>query len=277
MSFVKFPKINMIRAIQGLGRSSLSSKASSRSLAVFSAKTSKPSMMSSCIISRNLAGSPAAGIHTKVDTDLINFLEGEIRAEKDQSNVPKNGPGVPGFEVKAVGSRITLIRKQNEETITVKLNVNASVDAEGPSEEELEAAQAQGQSPDASMIGDMKSRPDFIVEVAKPNGRILAFNCRLYSNEELPQDQPEADKFEIEGFTILNAEDIDEDGDWSDNLYVGDAGIFDGQMYDLLMNFLDSRGIGNEFVDQMVDYATFYEHSKYINLLDNLKSFLSGK
>jgi complement component 1 Q subcomponent-binding protein len=208
---------------------------------------------------------------------LVSFLDGEIRAEKDQSNVPKSGPGVPGFEVKTVGSRITLVRKQNDETITVKLNVNGSVDTEGPSEEELEAANAQGQAPDASMIGDMKSRPDFTIEIAKPNGRILAFNCRLYTAEELPPDQPEADKFEIEGFTILNAEDIDEDGDWSDNLYVGDAGIVDGQMYDLLMNFLDSRGIGNEFVDHLIDYSTFYEHSKYINLLDDLKSFLSGK
>lgn len=281
MSFIKFGRMNILKALQSSGKtvSSLSSKASSRNLALLSGKTtSQNTLVSSCIIHhRSLAGSPGVGLHTKVDTDLVGFLENEIKAERDQSNVPKNGPGVPGFEVKAVGSRITLVRKQNDETVTVKLNVNGSVDTEGPSEEELEAAQSQGQAPDPALLGDMKSRPDFTVEVAKPNGRILAFNCRLYTTEELPPDQPEADKFEIEGFTILNAEDIDEDGDWSENIYVGDAGIVDGQMYDLLMNFLDSRGIGNEFVDHMVEYSTFYEHSRYINLLDSLKSFISGK
>ena len=231
----------------------------------------------SCIIGRNLTGSPAAGLHTKVDSDLVNFLDGEIKAEREQTNVPKNGPGIPGFEVKTNGSQIRLLRKLNDETITIRFNVNGTVDTEGPSEEDLEAAQAQGHSPDPSMLGDMKARPDFVVEVSKPNGRILAFTCRLYTDTELPADQPEADKFEIEGFTILNTEDLDEDGDWSDNHYVGDASIVDGQMYDLLMNFLDSRGIGNEFIDHLVEYSTFYEHSKYINLLDDLKSFLGDK
>ena len=217
----------------------------------------------------------SAGLHTNVDRDLVTFLEGEIQAEKEQAKMPKNGPGIPGFEIHTKGSSLTLVKKVNNETVTIKCNVNGSVDTDGPSEEELEMAQSNAQDP-AGLVGDMKARPEFVVEISKPDGQILAFNCRLYSEGEVPPDQPDADKFEIEGFTLLNAEDVDEYGDWDDTVYVGDAGIIDGQMYDLLMNFLDSRGVGNEFVDNLVEYATYYEHSRFINLLGGIKSFVSS-
>jgi complement component 1 Q subcomponent-binding protein len=223
-----------------------------------------------------MASDVAAGLHTKVDKDLVTFLDGEVEAEKQQHQPPKAGPGIPGFEVKAQKARIMLTKKFKDETITIKFNINGTV---GTEEEDLDdAGEQQGENPDPNILaGDMKSRPDFVVEIAKPNGRILAFTCRLYSPSEIPPDQPDADRYEIEGFGVLNAEDIDEDGDWAVDTYVGDGGIIDGQMYDLLMNYLDSRGLGNEFVDHLVDFTTYYEHNQYINLLDNLKSFLSGK
>lgn len=230
----------------------------------------------SCFVTQRMVSGATAGIHTNVDRDLVTFLDSEIEAEKKQAKLPKSGPGVPGFELKTKGSTLTLTKKVDGETITVKLNVNGSVDPDGPSEEEMEEM-SQSSSQETPLAGDMKARPEFVVEISKPDGQILAFNCRLYSESELPPDQPDADKFEIEGFALLNAEDVDEDGDWDENLYVGDAGIVDGQMYDLLMNFLDSRGIGNEFVDNLVDYATYYEHSRFVDLLSGIKSFLAAK
>jgi complement component 1 Q subcomponent-binding protein len=229
-----------------------------------------------CRITCRSASGASAGIHTNVDRDLVTFLDGEIQAEREQARVPKNGPGVPGFQITSKGSSLTLVRKLNNETITVRMNVNGSVDTEGPTDEEMELQQAN-QQPDAMPLGDMRAKPDFVVEISKSDGQILAFNCRPYADSELPADQPDADKFEIEGFTLLRAEDVDEYGDWDENLYVGDAGIVDGQMYDLLMNFLDSRGIGNEFVDNLIDYATYYEHTRFIELLSGIKSFVSTK
>ena len=223
-------------------------------------------------MTQRAASGASAGIHTTVDRDLVTFLDGEIAAEKEQMKLPRNGPGVPGFEVTAKGSSLTLVKKLGSETITVKTNVNGSVDTEGPEEGEL----GEGHGPQ-DVAGDMKARPDFAVEISKQDGQILAFNCRLYAESELPPDQPDADKFEIEGFALLNAEDVDEYGDWDEDLYVGDAAIVDGQMYDLLMNLLDSRGIGNEFVDNLVDYATYYEHSRFVDLLVGVKTFLSDK
>ena len=45
-------------------------------------------------------------------------------------------------------------------------------------------------------------------------------------------------------------------------------------LYDMLMDMLDERGIDDTFVNNMVDFATSYEHKQYIEFLDKLKSVI---
>ena len=227
--------------------------------------------MCTCSSCRRLATGSPLGLHTKVDKDLSVFLKSEVDAERQLSKAPKHGPGVPGFEVETKGANVTLTRKQASETIVVKFNVNGVLDTEDPEPSET----SEGQPP----MPDMRARPDFVVEVSKPNGRILAFTCRLIEEDPsqegaAAQEGPQDDKFEIESFTVLNAEEIDEEGDWDENIYMADGAIIDGQMYDLLLGFLESRGINNDFIEAFMDYATFYEHSNYIGLLEKLRDFV---
>lgn len=58
---------------------------------------------------------------------------------------------------------------------------------------------------------------------------------------------------------------------------MGDGALIDGQFYDLLMDYLDERGIGTEFAENLVDFATYYEHEQYIGLLDKIKNFITNK
>lgn len=225
--------------------------------------------MCTCSACRRLASGSPLGLHTKVDKDLAVFLKSEVEAEKQLSKVPKNGPGIPGFEVKTEGANVTLTKKAGQELVTVKFNVNGVLDTEDEPSEPVE-----GQEPP---MPDMRARPDFVVEISKPNGRILAFTCRLIPDEPMEQgaqEGPSEDKFEIESFTVLNAEEIDEDGDWDENIYMADGAIIDGQMYDLLLNYLESRGINSEFIEFFMDYATHYEHNNYIGLLEKLRDFV---
>jgi len=218
-----------------------------------------------------------ASLHTEGDKELSLFLKEEIAAEKQINKTPKHGPGVPGFDVSANGSNITLTKKLNDEVITIRVNVNGVIDdIEGPESE----FDANPNKPDQPPPTDLKARPDFAVEIKKPSGRSLVFNCRLYGDEAHldPEVQDEkGDKFEIEHFSILNKEDVDETGEWDENVYLGEGNIIDGQLYDLLMNYLDERGIGIEFAEHLVDFTTHYEHTQYLNLLENLKSFVEGK
>lgn len=48
-------------------------------------------------------------------------------------------------------------------------------------------------------------------------------------------------------------------------------------LYDLLMNYLEEKGITNEFADKLVGLSTSYEHASYISLLESLSKFASGK
>lgn len=48
-------------------------------------------------------------------------------------------------------------------------------------------------------------------------------------------------------------------------------------LYALLMNYLEDRGIDGEFLNQLVDFSTTYEHKKYVGLLEDLKAFVESK
>ncbi|KAI1287586.1 Complement component 1 Q subcomponent-binding protein, mitochondrial [Halotydeus destructor] len=233
---------------------------------------------STCLCSKRFTGN-AVGVNVS-DKELSDFLSDEIKAEKQMTKLPQHGPGVPGFDVKTNGSNITLSRKINDETVTVKFNVNGTVDTEGPDDETQEAALEKGGQPET---GEMVAKPDFTVEVRKPSGKALVFACRLFGNDEdevpenLKGEEEKGDQFEIESFGILNKDDIDEFGEWDDNVYLGDGRIIDGQLYDLLMNYLDERGIGVEFAQHLMQFSTHYEHGQYVNLLENVKHFVEGK
>jgi complement component 1 Q subcomponent-binding protein len=52
-----------------------------------------------------------------------------------------------------------------------------------------------------------------------------------------------------------------------------DCSVLDGQLYDILLNLLEERGMGEEFANELADFATSYEHLQYIKLLEKLKDF----
>ena len=48
-------------------------------------------------------------------------------------------------------------------------------------------------------------------------------------------------------------------------------------LYDHLMVSLGERGIDNQFVSQLVDAITDYEHACYIKTLEDMQSFFKKK
>lgn len=109
----------------------------------------------------------------------------------------------------------------------------------------------------------MKSRPAFTVDVNK-GGKTLSFGCSFLPPEEGGKEASE--DFQIDEFAI-------HDGDWNENVYTVDCSVLDGQLYDILLNLLEERGLGEEFANELAEFATSYEHLQYINLLEKLKDF----
>lgn len=73
---------------------------------------------------------------TNVLKDLSNFLNEEIKLETESRKSRNDLPKVSGFDLKTDGPNVTLTKKFNDEEVTVKLNVNGSLDNSEPNIEQ---------------------------------------------------------------------------------------------------------------------------------------------
>lgn len=148
-----------------------------------------------------------------------------------------------------------LIKSAAGEEITVSFNVNHTVDAE----EEPEINPNQDQVD----FGEMKSKPAFEVDIKKGN-QTLSFSCSYLQGE--PQEGEYNDVFGIDELTIYN-------DDWTEKEYAVAGDVLDGYLYDLLMNYLEEKGISNEFAEKLSEFSTSYEHHQYVGFLEKLSKF----
>jgi complement component 1 Q subcomponent-binding protein, mitochondrial len=139
--------------------------------------------------------------------------------------------------------------------VVIKLNVNHTVDTE----EEADVSPDQ----DKPEFGEMKSKPQFEVDIVKGN-KTLSFTCSYLQGEA--QEGEYNDVFGIDELTIF-------EGKHTEKVYAVAGDVLDGYLYDLLMNFLEEKGVSNEFAEKLSDFSTAYEHSSYISLLESLSKF----
>lgn len=205
-------------------------------------------------------GCGGKGVHTQGDKDLLEFLKTEIDGEKrmHKDRGFQLGSTVDGFEIATDEAVMTLTKKFNDETIKITLNVNHSVDADV-----TEDQAKQEESP------ELKSKPTFDIDIVKGGSKTLSFTCSFAQQESGPEEEF-SDLFQIEEVTIFDKE-------CEEKTYVVSGDILDGNLYDLLMNLLEERGISNAFVDKLCNTCTTYEHKLYIGLLEGLQHFVAGK
>lgn len=43
------------------------------------------------------------------------------------------------------------------------------------------------------------------------------------------------------------------------------------------MNYLEEKGVSNEFAEKLIELSTTYEHTAYISLLEGLSKFTARK
>jgi len=208
--------------------------------------------MASSQTARHFSGTSKAASQT--ESDLAGFLKEEIAAEK--ANAKKLVLPGQGFTVKQDGAEVTFTKAgAGGEKMVISMNVNHTVDSAEPDDGTQEAP-------------EMKSKPNFEIDIVKSSGKTLSFSCSYITPdaEEGGQEAGE-DVFAIDEVTMFEGED------WNEKKYAVAGDILDGHLYDLFMTMLEERGVTSEFVDQMSDYCSAYEHSLYINLLEELNKF----
>ncbi|XP_059480398.1 complement component 1 Q subcomponent-binding protein, mitochondrial [Neocloeon triangulifer] len=213
-------------------------------------------------------GCSSKAVHTKAEKDLVDFLTEEIATEKKTQKkhgaVPKE---LGGFKIDAQCSEVTFFKESGDETIKVYFNVNHSVDADHDADRD--ASHAHENKDEHADMGEMRSQPSFEVELIRGE-TILGFSCSyLSADQQNPEDEYQ-DVFSIDEVTMY-------EGEWKEKTYAVSGEILDGNLYDLLMNLLEEKGISNEFVLDLSDFATRYEHSQYVGLLEKLQKFAAMK
>lgn len=210
------------------------------------------------------------GIHTQGDKDMADFLADEIKLEKEGQKAGASGgklPRVKGFELSQTdGSDVVLKKSSDNEIVSIRFNINHSVD-DDPVEFD------ENQEPEE----DMASRPAFTVEINKGGKTTLAIQCQFPQEMAHAQEQEQGEQYddmiEITEVALLN----NNEGNWEDSVYSVSGHIMDGNLYDMLLNLLEERGIDGEFIEQLVDFSTSYEQQQYVKFLENLKNFSEEK
>ncbi|KFB45411.1 AGAP003987-PA-like protein [Anopheles sinensis] len=193
-------------------------------------------------------------IHTKGERELVEFLAEEIVAEKKASPTTNIPTSLNGFKITCNKADVELTKSSEREKVTISFNVNHTVDMDG------DEADATENKPEFSA---MKSRPQFEVDITR-GGTTLSFTCSYLPGEA--QEGEYNDVFGIDEVTIYQ-------GEWNDKVYAVAGDVLDGYLYDLLMNFLEEKGVSNEFAEKMSDFASTYEHAKYVELLEAISKF----
>jgi len=203
---------------------------------------------------------------TKGDQELHGFLTEEIATEKKQQRTTSLPANLAGFDIKTDGAEVTLTKKIQDELVEISLNVNHTVDAD-----DFEETQGQGQGQNAAQEAptEMRSKPNFEVDLKRGN-TVLSFSCSYVRDASPPTEEEYSDAFVIDEITMY-------EGEFNDKVYAVAGDILDGYLYDLFMNLLEERGVSNDFVEQLSDFCTDYEHQQYIRLLSRLQEFVGKK
>jgi len=228
---------------------------------LFRASVSKPSALMGFVKPRYIGSARGASTQSDIRNELIEALETEIEAERNLENDNLGGanqPSIPGFNISTNQAEVRLTKSMGNEKILVVFNVNHSVDVE---EDDAET----------DSVPMPMAMPPFSIEITSGNQR-LCFNMALVEAGEEGQFD-----FRVEEFYIAPAA---KDGkeEVPDQVYASSGRYIDPDLHDILfVKYLQERGIDERFCQQLVEFATHYEHSEYVGLLTKIKDFVAQK
>lgn len=221
---------------------------------------------------------------SKYDKELVEFLDVEISTENRDGSMTKLPTHIGGFDVKLNQAEISLVRNVNGEKVTVTLSVNAPIDGddEALSEEDDVGEVQHGRRGDGSSGSvhaagaandDAQSQHDrlpstFTVDI-EHGRKTVSFTCSFLHEPAMEEANDEyTDHFCIDEIVMF-------EGEISDSCYTVSGSSIPADMYDLLMNTLEDRGIDSKFAQELIDFCTNYEQRCYVALLQGLHSFYS--
>ncbi|KAE9421130.1 hypothetical protein Angca_005746 [Angiostrongylus cantonensis] len=195
--------------------------------------------------------------------ELTQALTREIQAEQQLSQENLGGSSAPtfqGFNITTKDAEVRLTKQLGKESILVVFNVNHSVDMDDDYEDEAQQ----------EAVPVPVALPPFTVEITKGDDR-LCFHLELVESVDV---QGEYD-FRVEEFYVAPAAKEGNE-DVAPEIYASSGKYIDPDLHDLLfVRYLEERGFDAQFCKTLVAFATHYEHSQYVSLLNKIKAFVT--
>uniref|UniRef100_A0A0K0F7V5 Conserved regulator of innate immunity protein 3 (inferred by orthology to a C. elegans protein) n=1 Tax=Strongyloides venezuelensis TaxID=75913 RepID=A0A0K0F7V5_STRVS len=190
-----------------------------------------------------------------VQPELTAALKTEIEAEMKVESESLRGsppPTIPGFTIATDDAEVKLTKMHGSEKIEVVFNVNHSVDM----------------NDDGSDSVDPIALPPFSIEITKGDQRIC-FHMELVETDDGTFD------YSVEEYYVAPAASKIGD-DIPESVYASSGRYIDPKLHDLLfVRYLEERGFTQQFCSDLVNFATHYEHNKYIDLLRKIDDFVN--
>jgi len=206
------------------------------------------------------------------ERELGDFLKNEIEAEKQLARKQMGAaqaPTMAGFEIKTNEADVTLTKTHGSEKITIRFNVNQTVE---PDMHDAMGEETQGQQQEEHETR-MTARPDFEVEIAK-GGVKLCFSC-AYMEQRTDEDaMPTEGELGHDDLFAIH-EVFVSTGESHDHVYSSTGDMMDGNLYEHLMDYLAERGIDEKFAQDLIKFSTHYEHAQYVALLQKIRDFVA--
>ncbi|KAL7670114.1 hypothetical protein ACOME3_005054 [Neoechinorhynchus agilis] len=207
---------------------------------------------------------------TASPANFVDFLEHEIRAEKDlhreSSSIEPPSAISSGFNVAYDGSLVTLSKHQGSKSVDVKFSVSASIDTGTDDEDDIQEGREVNEQT------KMLSRPEFTIDVTDLNtapgadDRVVSFLCSFV------QDEEGGETYQVDEFAIHSGEEK------NPKAFSVDCSVLDEELYERICEYLETEfGIGDDFAQDAVRLATMYEHHCYVNMLTKLRAFVGRK
>ena len=214
---------------------------------------------------------PRKFAHSSPNRNLIREFEKSLREEITyETSVTTDLPNIEGFKASMKGLEATFTRESKGEIISVSVHANEKVEPEIFSDQEMGREGEQGEDEGSAEEGDeFAYLPLIYIDITKANGSKLKVDCSF---------NPEADSLQTileTGLQINLVKVIPADAENPDECFAQEGTHIDEKIYDHMVEYLESKGIGVDFLNELVQFYQAFEHQLYLKeFLMKLNNFI---
>ena len=203
---------------------------------------------------------------SNVTRDFEKCLREEINYEQ---SVLTDLPTIKGFKTSIKGLEATFSRDLTTELVSVTVHAHEKIEPEIFSDPEAEDGKSADELDEDGSADEFAYLPLIYIDITKPNGTKLKIDCSF---------NPEADSLQSileTGLMINSARIVPADTKDVGDCYALEGTHFDDKIYDHMVEYLESKGVGVDFLNELIQFYQAFEHQLYLKqFLIKLSNFL---